>query len=65
MRHAIDNAGLREIVSYTSLDNVRSQAVMARLNLRRDRARDFTTLTSRGEPWRGLVWVVPAGWPRG
>ena len=65
LRHAIDDAGLREIVSYTSPDNVRSQAVMARLNLRRDPARDFTTLTLRGEPWRGLVWVVPAGWPRG
>ncbi|HEX7921215.1 MAG TPA: GNAT family N-acetyltransferase [Bradyrhizobium sp.] len=38
--------------------------VMPRLNLRRDPARDFTTLTLRGEPWRGLVWVVPAGWSR-
>jgi RimJ/RimL family protein N-acetyltransferase len=63
--HAVHDVGLREIVSYTSPDNARSQAVMARLNLRRDPARDFTTLTGRGEPWRGLVWVVPSGWPRG
>ncbi|HAQ80547.1 GNAT family N-acetyltransferase [Bradyrhizobium viridifuturi] len=63
--HAIDDVGLRGIVSYTSADNARSQAVMARLDLVRDPARDFTTLSARGAPWRGLVWVVPTGWPRG
>lgn len=62
LRHAVRDRGLREIVSYTSPDNLRSQSVMAKLNLRRDPARDFTTLTSRGEPWCGMVWVVPPGW---
>ncbi|MBR0900926.1 GNAT family N-acetyltransferase [Bradyrhizobium tropiciagri] len=63
--HAVHHVGLGEIVSYTSPDNARSEAVMTRLDLVRDPARDFTTLTSRGEPWRGLVWAVPAGWPGG
>ncbi|NEU96620.1 GNAT family N-acetyltransferase [Bradyrhizobium uaiense] len=63
--HAVHDFGPREIVSYTSPDNARSQAVMARLGLVRHPARDFTTLTARGEPWRGLVWIVPPGWPGG
>jgi RimJ/RimL family protein N-acetyltransferase len=58
LEHAVHQAGLREIVSYTSPDNKRSQAVMARLGLVRDPARDFVTLTRRGEPWQGLVWVL-------
>jgi RimJ/RimL family protein N-acetyltransferase len=62
LRHAVDQIGLREILSYTSPDNERSQAVMARLNLARDPARDFVTPRSSGEPWQGMVWVVPSGW---
>ncbi len=54
---ALDDAFRRkpldEILSYTSADNLRSQAVMARLGLRREPARDFTTGS-----WRGLVWVA-------
>ena len=60
LRHAIDHVGLHEIVSYTSPDNIRSQAVMTKLNLIRDPARDFVTRTVRGEAWRGLVWAVPS-----
>ena len=59
LRHAIHQVGLAEILSYTSPDNERSQAVMARLNLVRDPARDFVTLTQSGQQWQGLVWVVP------
>src|SRR5690349_15141724 len=59
LHHALRDVGLREIIAYTSLDNRRSQAVMARLNLRRDPARDFTLQTPTGQPWKGLVWVVP------
>jgi len=60
LRHAVHQVGRREILSYTSPDNERSQAVMARLNLVRDPARDFVTPTPSGEPWQGLVWVVPS-----
>jgi RimJ/RimL family protein N-acetyltransferase len=60
LRQAVHQVGLSEILSYTSADNVRSQAVMARINLVRDPARDFVTLTPNGERWQGLVWVVPS-----
>lgn len=60
LRDAVHSVGLQEILSYTSPDNLRSQSVMARLNLVREPARDFTVVTSRGDPWRGLVWVAPS-----
>jgi RimJ/RimL family protein N-acetyltransferase len=47
-----------EVLSYTAPDNLRSQAVMARLNLERDPARDFSA-----DGWRGLVWVARAPQP--
>jgi RimJ/RimL family protein N-acetyltransferase len=52
--------GLSEVLSYTSPDNVRSQAVMRRLNLRRDRSLDFTATYPEFESWSGLVWVATA-----
>jgi RimJ/RimL family protein N-acetyltransferase len=52
--------GLSEVVAYTSSDNVRSQAVMQRLRMRRDRTRDFTTSYPEFEAWTGLVWVAAA-----
>ena len=61
LHHALHEVGLSEIVSYTSPDNRRSQAVMARLYLIRDRSRDFTLPTSTAQQWQGLVWVVPLG----
>lgn len=57
LQHAFEHNGLREIVSYTSADNLRSQAVMARLGLQRDESRDFVADYGLG-PWRGLVWVA-------
>ncbi len=60
-RAALDDAfkrvKLNEIVAYTSPDNVRSQAVMTRLKLRRDTSRDFTHYDGVAN-WRGLVWVA-------
>jgi RimJ/RimL family protein N-acetyltransferase len=50
-------AGLAEVLAYTSADNARSQAVMRRLGLRREPARDFSHGYD-GKPWRGLVWVA-------
>jgi RimJ/RimL family protein N-acetyltransferase len=48
---------LREVLAYTAADSVRSQAVMARLGLRRDPSRDFDLRRGK-EPWHGLVWVA-------
>lgn len=44
-----------EVLSYTAPENLRSQAVMARLDLERDPSRDF-----RADGWRGLVWIARA-----
>ena len=54
---ALGRAGVREVLAYTAADNVRSQAVMSRLALRRDPVRDFDTVHAGG-PWHGLVWVA-------
>jgi len=60
-RAALDDAFARltlaEILAYTAPDNFRSQAVMKRLELTRDEARDFTLSGPRGT-WRGLVWFA-------
>jgi RimJ/RimL family protein N-acetyltransferase len=50
-------AGLDEILAYTARDNTRSQAVMDRLQLKRDPSRDFTA-NYDDRIWRGLVWVA-------
>lgn len=55
---AFRKAELGEILSYTGAENVRSQAVMARLGLRRDTSRDFIAEYERVGAWRGLVWVA-------
>jgi RimJ/RimL family protein N-acetyltransferase len=54
---AFTRIGLGEVLAYTSRDNARSQAVMHRLGLQRDPARDFSH-TYDGRPWHGLVWVA-------
>jgi RimJ/RimL family protein N-acetyltransferase len=61
-RVAIDDifarVGLPEVLSYTAPDNVRSQAVMERLQLERDPARDFVANYPSVGAWHGLVWVA-------
>ena len=47
--------GLEEVLSYTSPDNMRSRAVMERLGLKRDPARDFSAVYG-SETWHGWVW---------
>lgn len=49
--------GFEEVLSYTEATNHRSQAVMRKLELERDEARDFTS-TYDGHSWSGLVWVA-------
>lgn len=58
IRDAFDRLNLPEILSYTSEDNKRSRAVMARLGLRRDFARDFSMHYPDVGDWHGLVWVA-------
>ena len=53
--------GLTEVLSYTAPDNVRSQAVMERLQLTREPARDFVASYPAALAWRGLVWVARPG----
>src|SRR5262245_32951942 len=49
---------LIEVLAYTDAQNIRSQAVMRRLGLRRDASRDFTIYSDRLGTWRGLVWTA-------
>ena len=60
-RAALDDAfgrcGLCEVLAYTAPDNARSQAVMARLELRRDPSRDFS-IPYGPRIWLGLTWVA-------
>jgi RimJ/RimL family protein N-acetyltransferase len=60
-RAALDDVfnrvGLDEVLAYTAIDNLRAQAVMERLKLRRDPMLDFDVLND-DVPWHGLVWVA-------
>jgi RimJ/RimL family protein N-acetyltransferase len=49
---------LTEVLAYTDARNIRSQAVMRRLALRRDASRDFAIYSERLGTWRGLVWTA-------
>ena len=51
-------AALDEVLAYTRSDNLRSQAVMLRLELERDETRDFVLPMANVENWPGLVWVA-------
>jgi RimJ/RimL family protein N-acetyltransferase len=60
LRDGFERCGLQRVLACTAPDNARSQAVMVRLRLRRDPARDFA-LPRPGQPdWHGLVWVADA-----
>lgn len=52
-----DRVRLPKIFSYTAPDNLRSQAVMERLKLKRDEGLDFVA-DYDGHQWHGLVWVA-------
>lgn len=60
MSDAFNRIGLSEVISYTSPTNLRSQAVMRRLRLRREPSRDFSVFYSGYGNWEGLVWVARA-----
>ena len=54
---AFARLGVDEVLAYTEIDNLRSQAVMERLGLRREPLLDFDVLND-DVPWHGLVWVA-------
>ncbi|WP_165457059.1 GNAT family N-acetyltransferase [Agrobacterium cavarae] len=56
--HAKSHLDATEIVSYTSAENLRSQAVMGRVGLIRRRSLDFLLPVENDKFWRGLVWVA-------
>jgi len=57
---AFTRGKLTEVLAYTAPDNLRSQAVMTRLQMQRDTSRDFTTTYPGMGQWRGLAWVARA-----
>ena len=60
LQDAFSRVKLREVVAHTAPDNLRSQAVMERLGLTRDRSRDFTAVYDNVGTWHGLVWAARA-----
>ena len=57
LRDVFQRSSLSEVLAYTAADNLRSQSVMGRLHLQRDRSRDFE-MDYGLDRWRGLVWVA-------
>lgn len=60
LNHAVDVVGLTEILSYTSAENSRSQAVIAKLGLKRRPSLDFVLKGQKAGHWRGMVWSFEA-----
>ena len=58
LHHAFDTCGLNEVLAYTQIENIRSQAVISRLPFQRDATRDFTIIDEIAGPWHGMTWVA-------
>lgn len=58
LTHAFKTYGLSEILAYTQAENLTSQAVIKRLPMRRDPARDFMIEDPITGPWHGMTWAV-------
>jgi len=59
LRDVFERVGLKEVLAYTSEDNVRSRAVIERLNMRRAASLNYSEPQGAGI-WNGLVWkAVP------
>jgi RimJ/RimL family protein N-acetyltransferase len=55
LRDAFERARLKEVLAYTSADNVRSLAVIQRLKMQRAASLDYSEPLGAGM-WQGLVW---------
>jgi RimJ/RimL family protein N-acetyltransferase len=60
LRDVFGRVKLKEVLTYTSADNVRSQAVIKRLNMERAPTLDYFGPLGTGM-WHGLVWVARPG----
>ena len=59
LRDIFERVHLREVLTYASADNIRSQAVMKRLNLHREKSLDYSEPLG-ADMWHGMVWVARA-----
>ena len=57
LRDAFERVHLKEVLAYAAADNVRSQAVIQRLNMQRAASLDYSEPVGKGT-WRGLVWIA-------
>jgi RimJ/RimL family protein N-acetyltransferase len=60
LRDVFERVKLKEVLAYTSAGNVRSQAVIKRLNMRRAETLDYSEPLGKGV-WHGLVWMARRG----
>jgi RimJ/RimL family protein N-acetyltransferase len=60
LRDVFERVKLKEVLAYTSADNVRSRAVIERLNMRRAATLDYSEPLGKAA-WHGLVWVARPG----
>lgn len=60
LRDAFERVGLKEVLAYTSADNVRSREVIKRLNMQRAESLDYAEPLGTGM-WQGLVWIARPG----
>lgn len=58
LTHAFHTTDIQEVLAYTAPDNLRSQAVISRLDLSRAPDRDFTEMHSDIGEWHGRVWIA-------
>ena len=57
LRDAFERVHLKEVLAYTSADNLRSQAVIRRLNMQRAASLDYCEPLGEAT-WRGMVWIA-------
>jgi RimJ/RimL family protein N-acetyltransferase len=57
LRDVFQRVQLKQVLAYTSAENVRSQAVIERLNMRRAATLDYSEPLGT-EMWHGLVWIA-------
>ncbi len=57
LRDVFARAQLSEVLAYTSADNLRSRAVIGRLNMQRAASLDYSEPLGM-ETWHGMVWIA-------